>query len=100
MVLELYLNVCSLYCEKPWYYRVCEDYNGVVSKILCDEWVNPRILSAQSLEAHHRAFLSVNNARRFAKFVESFPSRFSPQSEFSEELVGHLSGLVMVYPHS
>ncbi len=24
-----------------WYYRVCEDYNGIVSKILCDEWVNP-----------------------------------------------------------
>ncbi len=40
MVLGLYLNVCGLYCEKPWYYRVCEDYNGIVSKILCDEWVN------------------------------------------------------------
>ncbi len=22
-------------------YQVCEDYNGVVLKILCDEWVNP-----------------------------------------------------------
>ncbi len=37
------------------YYRVCEDYNGVVSKILGDEWVNPQILSVQSLEAHQRA---------------------------------------------
>ncbi len=52
-VLGLYLGVCGLYCKNPWYYRVCEDYNGVVSKILCDEWVNLRILSVQSLEAHH-----------------------------------------------
>ncbi len=60
MVLGLYLNVCGIYCKNPWYYRVCEDYNGIVSKILCDEWVNPRILSVQSLEAHqHR--LSVQN---------------------------------------
>ncbi len=49
MVLGLYLNVCGLYCENPWYYQVCEDYNGIVSKILCDEWVNPQILSIQSL---------------------------------------------------
>ncbi len=33
-------------------YGVCGDYNGVVLKILGDEWVNPRILSVQSLEAH------------------------------------------------
>ncbi len=31
------------------------DYNGVISKILGDEWVNLRILSIQSLEAHHQA---------------------------------------------
>ncbi len=36
------------------YYGVCEDYNGVVSKVLGDGWQNPRILSVQSLEAHHR----------------------------------------------
>ncbi len=54
MVLGLYLNVCGLYCETPWYYRVCEDYNGIISKILGDGWLNPRILSVQSLEAHHR----------------------------------------------
>ncbi len=54
MVLGLYLNVCGLYCENPWYYRVCEDYNGVVSKVWGDGWLNPRILSIQSLEAHHR----------------------------------------------
>ncbi len=52
MVLGLYLNVCGLYCENPWYYRVCEDYNGAVSKVLSDKWINPRILSVQSLEAH------------------------------------------------
>ncbi len=52
MVLGLYLNVSGLYCENPWYYRVCEDYNGIVSKVLGDGWLNPRILSAQSLEAH------------------------------------------------
>ncbi len=46
---------CGLYCENPWYYRVCEDYNGVVSKVLGDGWLNPRILSVQSLEAHQRA---------------------------------------------
>ncbi len=34
------------------YYGVCEDYNGVVSKVLGDGWLNPRILSVQSLEAH------------------------------------------------
>ncbi len=33
---------------------VCEDYNSAVSKILGDGWLNPRILSVQSLEAHHR----------------------------------------------
>ncbi len=53
-VLGLYLTVCGLYCENPWYYRVCEDYNGVVSKVLGDGWLNPRILSVQSLEAHQR----------------------------------------------
>ncbi len=36
-------------------YGVCEDYNGVVSKVLGDGWLNPRILSVQSLEAHHRS---------------------------------------------
>ncbi len=37
---------------KCWqYYGVCGDYNGIVSKILGDEWVNPQILSVQSLEA-------------------------------------------------
>ncbi len=54
-VLGLYLNVCGLYCENPWYYRVCEDYNGIVSKVLGDGWLNPRILSVQSLEAHQRS---------------------------------------------
>ncbi len=58
MVLGLYLNVCGLYCEKPWYYQVCEDYNGAVSKVLGDKWINPRILSVQSLEAHHRSSLN------------------------------------------
>ncbi len=54
-VLGLYLNVCGLYCENLWYYRVCEDYNGAISKVLGDKWINPRILSVQSLEAHHRS---------------------------------------------
>ena len=36
-------------------YGVCEVYNGVVSKVLGDGWVNLRILSVQSLEAHHRS---------------------------------------------
>ncbi len=36
-------------------YGACGDYNGVISKILGDEWVNLRILSIQSLEAHHQA---------------------------------------------
>ncbi len=49
------MNVCGLYCENPWYYRVCEDYNGVVSKVLGDGWLNPQILSVQSLEAHQQA---------------------------------------------
>ncbi len=35
-------------------YGVCEDYNGIASKVLGDEWVNPRILSVQSLEAHQQ----------------------------------------------
>ena len=40
---------------KNWQcYGVCEGYNGVVSKILGDGWLNPRILSVQSLEAHQR----------------------------------------------
>ncbi len=34
--------------------EVCEVYNGVVSKVLGDGWLNPRILSVQSLEAHQR----------------------------------------------
>ncbi len=38
---------------KSWqYYGVCEDYNRVILKILDDEWINPQILSVQSLEAH------------------------------------------------
>ncbi len=53
--LGLYLNVCGLYCENPWYYRVCEDYNGIVSRRYCVmKWINLRILSVQSLEAHQR----------------------------------------------
>ncbi len=36
-------------------YGVCEDYNGIVSKVLGDGWLNPRILSIQSLKAHHRS---------------------------------------------
>ncbi len=36
-------------------YGVCEDYNGVISKILGDGWLNPRILSIQSLEAHQHS---------------------------------------------
>ena len=35
-------------------YGVYEDYNGVVSKVLGDKWINLQILSIQSLEAHHR----------------------------------------------
>ncbi len=35
-------------------YGVCEDYNGIISKVLGDGWLNPRILSVQSLEAHQR----------------------------------------------
>ncbi len=35
-------------------YGVCEVYNGIVSKVLGDGWLNPRILSVQSLEAHQR----------------------------------------------
>ncbi len=35
-------------------YGVCEDYNGVVSKVLGDGWLNPWILSVQSLEAHQQ----------------------------------------------
>ncbi len=35
-------------------YGVCEVYNGVVLKVLGDGWLNPRILSVQSLEAHQR----------------------------------------------
>ncbi len=65
-VLRLYLNVCGLYCENPWYYRVCEDYNGVVSKVLGDGWLNPRILSVQSLEAHHRTIGCLNGCTRMA----------------------------------
>ncbi len=38
--------------KNPWYYRVCEAYNGAVSKVLGDKWINLRILSIQSLEAH------------------------------------------------
>ncbi len=37
---------------------MCEDYNGVVSKVLGDGWLNLRILSVQSLEAHHRATIA------------------------------------------
>ncbi len=33
---------------------MCEDYNGAVSKVLGDKWINPQILSVQSLEAHQR----------------------------------------------
>ncbi len=62
MVLGLYMNVCGLYCENPWYYRVCEDYNGVVSKVLGDGWINPRILSVQSLEAHQHMYLHLGDA--------------------------------------
>ncbi len=39
---------------KSWQcYGVCEDYNGVVSKVLGDGWLNLQILSIQSLKAHH-----------------------------------------------
>ncbi len=38
---------------KSWQcYGVCGDYNRVILKVLCDEWINTRILSIQSLEAH------------------------------------------------
>ncbi len=47
------VNICGII--KGWqYYGVCEDYNGVVLKVLGDEWINPRILSILSLEAHYR----------------------------------------------
>ncbi len=39
---------------------MCGDYNGIISKILGDGWVNPRILSVQSLEAHH--WLTISSA--------------------------------------
>ena len=48
------LRKSVVFIECWQYYGVCEDYNGVVSKVLGDEWINPRILSVQSLEAHHR----------------------------------------------
>ncbi len=44
-------------------YGVCEDYNGVVSKVLGDGWLNPRILSIQSLEAHQRRGLQHHQNR-------------------------------------
>ncbi len=38
---------------KSWqYYGVCGHHNGIVLKILGDEWINTQILSIQSLEAH------------------------------------------------
>ncbi len=42
------------------YYGVCGDYNGIILKILGDEWINPWILSIQSLEAHqcHKVWLN------------------------------------------
>ncbi len=40
-------------------YGVCEDYNGVVSKVLGDGWLNPPILSVQSLEAHKHLYSSL-----------------------------------------
>ncbi len=60
-ILGLYLCVDRIYCKSPWYYQVlalgsimvCGNYNSVVLKILGGGWVNPRILSIQSLEAHH-----------------------------------------------
>ncbi len=36
-------------------YGVGGDYNGVILKVLGDKWINPQILSIQSLEAHHRS---------------------------------------------
>ncbi len=45
---------------KGWQcYGVCGDYNGVVSKVLGDGWINLRILSVQSLEAHQRILHAV-----------------------------------------
>ncbi len=60
-VLGLYLNVCGIYCENLWYYRVLAGIIECVGIIMVSfrrywvmDWVNPRILSIQSLEAHHR----------------------------------------------
>ncbi len=82
MVLGLYLNVCGLYCENPWYYRVCEDYNGAVSKVLGDKWINLQILSVQSLEAHHRVLLDGPGNRittsRDVMFEELIPTHTVP----------------------
>ncbi len=48
--------------------------NGVISKILCDEWVNLRILSVQSLEAHQHSVefpcALVSRPRSMYSFVE------------------------------
>ncbi len=46
--------------ESWQYYQVCGDYNDVVSKILGDAWVDPRILSVQSLEAHQCTSLQLD----------------------------------------
>ena len=43
------------------YYQVCEDYNGVISKVLGDGWLNLRILSVQSLEAHQRVAVTLED---------------------------------------
>ncbi len=52
-------------------YGVCEDYNGIVSKVLGDGWLNLRILSVQSLEAHQRLICSTVSFQNLALRVSS-----------------------------
>ncbi len=62
---------------------VCEDYNGVVSKVLGDGWLNPRILSVQSLEAHQRLM------NRFAHVsLTGFLQISAAQSVIAESMSG------------
>ncbi len=47
------VKICGI-IECWQYYGVCEDYNGIILKILGDEGINLRIMSIQSLEAHQQ----------------------------------------------
>ncbi len=54
-------------------YGVCEDYNGIISKVLGDGWLNPRILSVQSLEAHHRSQLGFYSSIHYFVYYSKYP---------------------------